>query len=276
MPGHGVVQGGGRARTIRNAAKRRLRGLFEVGQHFGVNVLPSHFYSPIPDIATLKRTREWRAPLDMHGVAGTDIAAQVAFLQDLCPDWLTARWRELDVHGVADRENGQGGGYGVIEADVLHAFVRRHRPRRIVQVGCGLATAAILRAAALADYRPEVVCIEPYPSAFVVAAAASDGVTLIAEGAERVPRSVMTALGAGDQRGVDSDELFFAVESTLLHAFLIDNARSRIVLSLSMLHYAAPEAIAAVLPYYRPQPGADGLGMGDGHFPSATYLKTVG
>ena len=306
-------------RLLRNTAKRGLRDLFEAGQRLGVNVLPRHFYSPIPDIAALRRTRHWRQPFEMHGVAGTDIAGQVAFLRDLCPPWLARQWGELNVHAVADAENGEGGGYGVIEANVLHAFVRRHQPGLIVQVGCGLSTAVILRAAALADYHPEVVCIEPYPSPFLVAAAASGRVRLLAEGGECVPRSTMAGLAAGDllfvdsthavkpgsevnriildvlprlaagvfvhfhdiyfpydyQRGVDSDELFFAVESTLLHAFLVGNTHCRIALSLSMLHYAAPQAIASSIPQYQPQANDDGLSRNDGgHFPSATYLLT--
>jgi len=306
-------------RGVRNTAKLGLRGLFEVGQRLGVNVLPRHFYSATPDIAALKRSRHWREPFDMVGVAGADVGSQIAFLEDLCPPRLVRQWPELNVHGTADRENRQGGGYGVIEAEVLHAFVRRRRPRRIVQVGCGLSTAVILRAAVLADCSPALVCVDPHPSVFLVRAAADGRLMLHAQGGERVARDVLTTLGAGDllfvdsthavkpgsevnrivldvlprlpggvfvhfhdiyfpydyQRGIASDELFFAVESTLLHAFLVGNARCRIALSLSMLHYAAPEAIAASMPHYRPQANADGLGVGGGgHFPSATYLLT--
>ena len=73
-----------------------------------------------------------------------------------------------------------------------------------------------------------------------------------------------------------SSELFFSVESTLLHAFLIGNGHCRIVLSTSMLHYAAPERIAALFPRYAPQNNANGLITERGeHFPSATYLLTT-
>ena len=68
-----------------------------------------------------------------------------------------------------------------------------------------------------------------------------------------------------------SFDLFFWGESTLLHAFLIGNSHCRIVLSTSMLHYAAPERIAALFPRYAPQHNADGLQKDGGeHFPSAT------
>jgi hypothetical protein len=69
--------------------------------------------------------------------------------------------------------------------------------------------------------------------------------------------------------------LFFWSENTLLHAFLIDNARYSIALSLSMLHYARPEEIRSALPNYQPAAMQDGFHAGregGGHFPSATYL----
>jgi hypothetical protein len=72
--------------------------------------------------------------------------------------------------------------------------------------------------------------------------------------------------------------LFFPVESTLLHAFLIDNRRYSIAVSLSMLHHACPHQMQSLLPNYRPAVMHYGLHtMGDdsGHFPSATYLSVL-
>ncbi len=178
----------------------------------------------------------------------------------------------------------------------------------------------ILRAASIADYKPDVICIEPYPSEFLLAAQANGQVTLVEEGAAKVDRNVMTALDVGDmlfidsthtvkpgsevnriildvlprlaagvfvhfhdihfpydyQRELLSSELFFSAEGSLLHAYLINNARCRIVLSLSMLHYAAAQRIADLIPHYDPQGNADGLSAPGGtHFPSATYLLTT-
>ena len=127
----------------------------------------------------------------MRGVTGVDLAGQIAFLEDLCPSALIGQWQTLDVHGVASKENMQGGGYGVIEAEILHAFVRRHRPGRVVQVGCGLSTSVILRAASIAGYKPDVICIEPYPSEFLLAAQAKGQVTLVEE---IIPKSLKIQL----------------------------------------------------------------------------------
>lgn len=72
--------------------------------------------------------------------------------------------------------------------------------------------------------------------------------------------------------------IFFAGESTLLHAFLIDNQRYSIAASLSMLHHACPQQMQALLPNYRPAVmhyGVHTMGEGSEHFPSATYLSVL-
>jgi predicted O-methyltransferase YrrM len=70
--------------------------------------------------------------------------------------------------------------------------------------------------------------------------------------------------------------LFFSGESTLLHAFLINNSKCRIAVSLSMLHHACPRRMQELLPNYRPAVLQNGLYTGagtGGHFPSSTYLE---
>ncbi len=68
--------------------------------------------------------------------------------------------------------------------------------------------------------------------------------------------------------------LFFGGESTLLHAFLIGNARYSIAACLSMLHHACRQEMQAVFPNYQPAPMHYGLHLesGGGHFPSSIYL----
>jgi hypothetical protein len=62
-------------------------------------------------------------------------------------------------------------------------------------------------------------------------------------------------------------------ESTLLHAFLVENRRWAISVSMSMLHHGAPDELRAMIPSYQPMPMRDGLRAGEGHFPASTYLR---
>jgi hypothetical protein len=73
-------------------------------------------------------------------------------------------------------------------------------------------------------------------------------------------------------------DLFFAGESTLLHAFLIHNQQYAIAVSLSMLHHACPQYLQSLFPDYRPAKMDFGLYTtreASGHFPSATYLSVL-
>ncbi len=76
-------------------------------------------------------------------------------------------------------------------------------------------------------------------------------------------------------RHVLSGALFFQHESVLLHAFLAHNSRFCLQVSLSCLHYLAGEKLRALLPHYEPALQTDGLAVGPGDFPSATFLAVV-
>lgn len=191
------------ARKLKESGKRALHALFVSGQRFGVNILPKHFYSQIPDIAGLRRTSAWRAPMSMAGVAGTDIATQMETLRQ----WIGPVQGKLemeDVHASAVEANGSDGGYGEIEAQVLYAFVATQRPRKIVQIGCGVSTAVILEASRDVGYEPTVVCIEPYPTEFLTRKSASGEIKLIAEPAQDAQLSIFLQLESGDLLFVDS------------------------------------------------------------------------
>ena len=189
-------------RVLRNWATRAAAGVFHAGQHFGVDVLPRHFYSEIPDIARLRRTTDWRKPYSFVGVAGADVDEQLAFVASTvgCRRPLASGG---DVYVRACEANGEPG-YGPIEADFLFAFVRAHRPRRIVQIGCGVSTALCLEAAAEAGYRPEIVAIDPYPTPYLRRLAADGTIELLARPVESLHPDQVVRTKAGDLFFVDS------------------------------------------------------------------------
>jgi hypothetical protein len=301
-------------------AKRGWHRAFRLMQRFGVNVLPAHFYSCVPDLHDLAQRDDWRKPRSMHGIACRSIEDQVALLGE----WVLPQ-RDLLSDGrlYHDAIAGGGGdsGYGEIEAMVLASFVATTKPRRIIQVGCGVSTAVIRAAAVKAGHAIEIVCVEPYPSGWLREAASRDEIRLAATPAQRVDTAVLCDLGEGDLLFIDSThavkpgsevnylihevlprlpagawvhfhdiyfpydyprdalegDLLFPQESTLLYAFLTGNERFRVELSLSMVHYAAPEALKRLIPAYDPASQTDGLADGrGGHFPSAAWLQLSG
>ncbi|MGE3821507.1 MAG: class I SAM-dependent methyltransferase [Isosphaeraceae bacterium] len=191
------------SRRVKNLGKLGLRRAFEVGQRLGVDVLPRHFYSEVPDLRTLRDGDEWKRRGSMTGVLGTDLDAQLGFIATCMTPEIRDRLAHEGASEPACEENGQPG-FGPVEADVLHAFIARHRPARIVQIGCGVSTSVILRAAAETGYAPEVLCVEPYPSRFLREADADGRIRLLAQNAQTVPLEFLTELGESGLLFVDS------------------------------------------------------------------------
>ncbi|HVN43736.1 MAG TPA: class I SAM-dependent methyltransferase [Steroidobacteraceae bacterium] len=194
-------------RTLTDLSKRVLRETFELGQRLGVDFLPRHFYSEIPDIRLMRRDRSWRAPFSMIGVRGAAIESQLEHLRSWVTPSIARHLREVDVFEAACAENGAVG-FGRIEADLLFAFVASQKPAHIFQVGCGVSTAVCVAAARFAGYQPRITCVDPYPTGVLQRLAAAGSIDLIPERVQSVPLSRLEALG--------NDTLFFVDSSHTL------------------------------------------------------------
>ncbi len=192
-------------RRIKKESKRLLRKTFEVGQRFGFDLLPRHFYSEIPDIRQLRKTQAWRYPLSMEGIA-VDLDRQLEFIRK-CTAGFTTKLPELQVHKRSLVMNGTDEGYGEIEADFLYCFVRSCKPRKIIQIGCGVSTAVCLIASQDEQYTPEIVCIEPYPTKFLRDADKAGTIRLITKKLQDVELDCFRELSAGDLFFVDSSHV---------------------------------------------------------------------
>jgi len=191
-------------RTAKDASKRLLRRLFELGQRARFDILPHHFYSQIPDVAELRRRHDWREAHSMAGVPGAEVDEQLRFVRDCCPP---ARHGETETRGVvyidACRANGAVG-YGAVEAEFLYCFIGSRRPRRVIQVGCGVSTAVMLCSARDHELPLEIVCVDPFPTSFLRDAAQRDAIVLLEERAQDVAIETLTDLSAGDLLFIDS------------------------------------------------------------------------
>jgi len=190
-------------RAFRETIKHNWRWLFERCQRLGFDILPRHFYSSIPDFRELRRNSKWKEPLSMFGINGAEPESQLAWARECCPPELVERMVRARVYDHACRENG-GEGYGPVEADFLFCFICSKRPRRIVQIGAGVSTAAILLALRQTGHLAEVVCIDPFPTGYLETVAARGVIRLLPIAAQDVELAVLTSLEAGDMLFVDS------------------------------------------------------------------------
>lgn len=219
MPGAGLaraVRAGLKSLLLapmRALARRfpRLRGWLRQGLDTGS--LPfhddGHFYSPVVDIvqARAERARIWPdAPPPVLGI-DFDEAGQRRRLEEL----LGAHLEGFDypdqapAGAVAGYHDGNGQFDG-LDARLLFAMLRRHRPPRIVEVGSGyssLLMADVNRRFLAGQAR--ITCIEPFPRPFLRAADA--GLRLLAQPVQAVAMAEFAALAAGDLLFIDSSHV---------------------------------------------------------------------
>ncbi len=136
-------------------------------------------------------------------MAGTGIGPQLDFVRACCTEPVRAALGSEDIYGWACDANGASG-FGAPEAEFLYAYVRVKRPARVVQVGAGVATAVILRAARDAGYDVNLTAVEPFPSGYLKASASRGDIRLVEAEAQDVPLDQFTSLRSGDLLFVDS------------------------------------------------------------------------
>ena len=95
------------------------------------------------------------------------------------------------------------------------------RPKQIFQIGCGVSTAVCLLAAEYAGYTPEVICVEPYPTNYLVQEANQGRITLIRQKAQLLDLKVVETL---------NNNILFFVDST--HTLGPTGEVSRIILEM--------------------------------------------
>ncbi len=197
-----------------------LSSLFQVVQDgLGVSVVPSHFYFPVPKLKSFTG-KDWSAcrpcpALDFR------LDEQLRRLRtELLPygsEWHFPETATGDPH----RFHFNNGFFEHMDAEVAYSFVRRRKPRRIVEVGCGftsLLLASAMRRNAAEGAGGEHIGIEPYPSPFV-----KDGVPgmtqLIQAPVQKAPFELFRSLQAGDILFIDSSHVV-SMDSDVLYECL--------------------------------------------------------
>ena len=304
-------------RQLKTYGKKLFHNLFLVGQRFGVNITPLHYYSSIPDLRRLAARTDWKKPYSMEGITMRPVTDQLLLLERMMS---RRSWPEnYDFYAKATEQNGTPG-YGEIESELLAAFISSQDVAKVLQIGCGLSTAVMLDSAAKQNKPLEITCIEPFPNSYLLRLAEQEQIRLIPKIAQLVTIETYTQLTAGDLLFVDSthtvapgsevnriilevlprlqigvwvhfhdiyfpydytrnflsSDFLFPHETALLYAFLLQNSSFAVELSMSVLHYSAPEQVKLLIPKYIPQNNDEGLEIPGGvHFPSSIYLKKI-
>ncbi len=281
---------------VKSLAKYWFFQLHRLALRAGLIILPNHYSIGIPDVHQLERNKKRWARRSACAGLRLDPAEQARRIAGICKPFEPEYRGNLAYLEGAARHCGPGFGY--IEAQALHGVIRSLQPNRIIEVGSGVSTYCMLNAASRNTQKPEITCIEPYPSRWLKTAP----VNLIQREVQDVQPELFRTLGKNDllfidsshSVKVDSDVNFLILEvlpqlrpgvlvhfhditlpydfardtlttfthwseTVLLHAFLIGNRQFEVLFCLSQLHYDAPEVLKDAFPEYRPQEDDNGL-----------------
>lgn len=189
-------------------------------QENGINVIPSNFYSSIPSISEILGSYEYQESTPPYLECGIfdhdklreELSALIAFSEDFDPpktgDEETCRsyfW-----------ENSQ---FSYSDAMSYYAYVRRIRPKTVVEIGSGFSSLAALEALNR-NGGGKLECIEPYPRPFITALSDEGALGLHKIRAQDIsPDKLNSMLDDGDILFIDSTHTV-KTGSDCLHIYL--------------------------------------------------------
>lgn len=206
------------ASPLRRAYRRLHRLALRTLEAAGVSVSrTSDYYSPLPAVRALARTRErWDRPSALTGVA-YDLDAMKGLLARVVAEH-GAELSELPPYEEA-RGLGYGPGFTRIDATLLYLVLRHLKPRRVIEVGSGLSTYYASRAAQRnrAGGAPcGITCIDPYSGDRV---RNLPGVEVLRRPVQDVAPEYFEALSAGDVLFIDSTHVV-RIDGDVPHLYL--------------------------------------------------------
>jgi len=188
---------------VKQLTKSLLFKLFSAGDRLGLQILPKHFYSPVPDSRWLNDNKPlWMPRADLGAIPGWNLNAQITWLEGACE-----AYREVGASSFTglSANSAIGPGYGPVESQVLHCFIRRFCPKRVIEIGSGVTTAIMLEASRqnVKEGRPatKITCIDPRPSRAINS---HNDLNVVKLPCQAVPLEIFDQLEAGDLLFVDS------------------------------------------------------------------------
>jgi hypothetical protein len=193
--------------------------LFRRLQDIGINVLPAHFYWPIPSMKSLGR-KNW-SECSVSEALDLRLAEQTRRLEaDLMR--FAAEWDFPERPVQCEYEfNFNNGFFERVDAEIAYSMVRHHKPRAILEVGSGNTTkllAAALRKNEEEGFHGDLISIDPHPESVLLKG--FPGLTgLIPEPVERLSVYMFRTLGPGDILFLDSSHVV-AVGNDVVYEYL--------------------------------------------------------
>jgi len=172
-------------------------------------VPPGHFYSPVPDLLELETSFDeiFEIPPAIRGIDLNE-SRQLELLKEFCGLYAD---QPFSATKVANRRYFfENPNYAYADGIILYCMIRFLRPRRIVEIGSGYSSCAILDVNEL-FFDNSIACtfIEPYPQLLrsVIETADRRSIRLIGQKVQDVDLQVFRELQASDILFIDSSHV---------------------------------------------------------------------
>jgi hypothetical protein len=245
--------------SLKRAARRLLRRPLAAAAHAAVRAarragvpfsefdrrgwlpVPIHYYHPYPAEDELAAGGFWTKESRLDGVA-LDLAGSLELLRKLGREYgEECRWPE-EGPGPG-RYFAQNGAFGFSSAAVAHVMVRRHRPRRVIEVGSGFSTHVLSGALArnTAEGSPgEITSIEPFPPA-TLAGDIPHLTRRVERRVETVDPALFSELGEHDLLFIDSSHVIrYGGDVLFLYLEVLPSLAPGVVVHVHDIHLPEP------------------------------------
>jgi predicted O-methyltransferase YrrM len=110
------------------------------------------------------------------------------------------------------------GAFEWMDARLLHYFLQKNKPKKIIEIGSGNSTLLIYNTKQMFNLDLEIICIEPYPSNYLVSLHDKGEITLIKNNLENIDLNIFTTLTENDILFIDSSHVL-KLDSDVLYYF---------------------------------------------------------
>jgi predicted O-methyltransferase YrrM len=170
---------------------------------------PGHYYSPIPDkddvLAYIKSRQLLK--VELHGIKSND-ENQFKLLDEYAHFYKDLPFQEKQTSQC--RYYYDNDFYSYSDAIFLYSFLRKHEPKRIIEIGSGFSSAVMLDTVdRFFSYRPEITFIDPYPDRLrsLLRNDDIDEIRIIDKRIQEVSSELFLSLESGDFLLIDSSHV---------------------------------------------------------------------
>jgi len=110
------------------------------------------------------------------------------------------------------------GAFEWMDARLLHYFLQKNKPKKIIEIGSGNSTLLTYNTKQMFNLDLEIICIEPYPSDYLVSLHDKGKITLIKNNLENIDLNIFTTLTENDILFIDSSHVL-KLDSDVLFYF---------------------------------------------------------